>query len=104
MTTTTTAFAALGDDTRWGILSRLGDGAASASALAAEFPISRQAIVKHLEILRRAGLVETDRHGRELRYQPIGAALSALGRDLERIGRLWDQRLAAIKAIAESAD
>jgi predicted transcriptional regulator len=41
-------FAALGDDTRWAILARLGEGPASASALAREFPISRQAIVKHL--------------------------------------------------------
>ena len=45
-------FAALGDETRWQLLVRLGQGPASASALAREFPVSRQAIVKHIEVLR----------------------------------------------------
>ena len=41
-------FAALGDETRWSILAALGEGDASASALAGRLPISRQAIAKHL--------------------------------------------------------
>lgn len=96
------AFAALGDDTRWSILVRLGSGSASASALATEFPISRQAIVKHLEVLRAAGLVETERRGREVMYRPLGARLSTLGRDLQRIADAWDARLARIKELAET--
>ncbi|AEF41395.1 ArsR/SmtB family transcription factor [Hoyosella subflava] len=98
------AFAALGDETRWNILVRLGEAPASASTLAGEFPISRQAIVKHLEILRTAGLAEAEKRGREMIYSPLGSRISTLGRDLQRIADSWDQRLARIKSIAESGD
>ncbi|MDQ0634046.1 DNA-binding transcriptional ArsR family regulator [Arthrobacter pascens] len=104
MTTTATlvpVFAALGDETRWNILAALGEGDASASALAGRFPISRQAIAKHLAVLQGAGLVEPVRAGRELRYRVLGAQLSETARRLDRIGAEWDRRLAAIKRIAE---
>ena len=97
----TPVFAALGDDTRWAILVRLGQAPASASALARELPISRQAIVKHLEVLDGAGLVESERRGRELVYQALGGRLSDVARELERIGRAWERRLARIKRLAE---
>ena len=100
--TLTPVFAALGDDTRWAILARLGEGPASASALAREFPISRQAIVKHLEVLRAAGLVETEQRGRELVHRALGGRLSDVARQLERIGNAWESRLAAIKRLAEN--
>jgi DNA-binding transcriptional ArsR family regulator len=93
--------AALGDDTRWAILARLGEAPASASALARELPISRQGIVKHLDLLSAAGLVESERQGRELVYRALGGRLSDVGRELERIGRAWDVRLARIKRLAE---
>lgn len=95
-------FAALGDDTRWALLARLGEGPASASALAREFPISRQAIVKHLEVLRSCGLVETEQQGRELVHRAVGGRLSDVARELERIGARWEARLATIKRLAES--
>src|SRR5215475_16218672 len=97
----TSVFAALADDTRWRILTRLGEAPASASALARELPVSRQAIVKHLEVLRGAGLVEAEQKGRELVHRAIGGRLSDLARDLERIAAAWDHRLAAIKRLAE---
>ena len=100
----TTMFAALADDTRWGILTRLGEAPASASALARELPVSRQAIVKHLELLRTAGLVEAEQQGRELVHRAIGGRLSDLARDLDRIARAWDRRLASIKRLAEESD
>jgi DNA-binding transcriptional ArsR family regulator len=96
-------FAALGDDTRWGILVRLGQAPASASALAAELPITRQAIVHHLEVLRQVGVVEAERAGRELRFRPVGSRLTALGRDLQLMAGAWDRRLAALKAKAEAS-
>jgi DNA-binding transcriptional ArsR family regulator len=101
--TLTPVFAALGDDTRWAILARLGEAPASASALAREFPISRQAIVKHLELLSAAGLVESERVGREPVHRALGGRLSDVARQLERIGRRWDSRLARIKRLAEEA-
>ena len=94
-------FSALGDDTRWQILTALGDRPVSASALAAELPISRQAIVKHLEVLRAAGLVESEQRGREVVFRPLGGRLSALARELDRIASGWDTRLARIKELAE---
>ena len=104
MTTSTLVpvFAALADETRWSILTALGEGDASASALAGRLPVTRQAIAKHLVVLQDVGLVESVRVGRELRYRVIGAQLAATARSLDAIGVEWDRRLAAIKRIAES--
>ncbi|TDN90703.1 metalloregulator ArsR/SmtB family transcription factor [Microbacterium sp. BK668] len=95
-------FAALGDETRWSILEALGEGDASASALAGRLPVTRQAIAKHLAVLEEVGLVEPFRVGREVRYRVLGAQLSATAQRLDAIGAEWDRRLAAIKQIAES--
>ena len=95
-------FAALGDETRWQLLVRLGEGPASASALAREFPVSRQAIVKHIEVLREAGLVESEQRGREVVHRALGGRLSDLARRLDLIGRGWDTQLARVKELAES--
>jgi len=94
-------FAALGDDTRWSILAALGEGDASASALAGRLPVSRQAIAKHLGVLQDVGLVEPVRVGREVRYRIVGSQLSATAQRLDAVGAEWDRRLSAIKEIAE---
>ena len=94
-------FAALGDDTRWSILAALGEGDASASALAGRLPVTRQAIAKHLAVLQEVGLVEPIRVGREVRFRVVGSELTATARRLEALGAEWDRRLAAIKQIAE---
>ncbi|MTD14301.1 metalloregulator ArsR/SmtB family transcription factor [Nakamurella sp. YIM 132087] len=95
-------FAALGDDTRWGVLQAVGDSARSASALAKVLPVTRQAIARHLAVLEQAGLVEQVPVGREIRYRAVGATLSAAAHRLAAIGAAWDEQLAAIKRIAES--
>jgi DNA-binding transcriptional ArsR family regulator len=95
-------FAALGDETRWSILAALGEGDASASALAGRLPVSRQAIAKHLTVLEEVGLVEPVRVGREIQYRVMGAQLAETARRLDAIGAEWDRRLAAIKHIAET--
>lgn len=94
-------FAALGDETRWSILAALGEGDASASALAGRLPVSRQAIAKHLAVLQEVGLVEAVRVGREVQFRIVGAQLAATARRLDAVGAAWDRRLAAIKEIAE---
>ncbi len=96
-----TMCAALGDPTRWDVLAQLGDGAKSATALARLLPVSRQAIGKHLEVLREVGLVESEQRGREVVYSAVGARLSTLARDLDRIGRSWGTRLLRVKELAE---
>lgn len=95
------AFAALGDDMRWMILQRLGAAPASATSVAASLPISRQAVARHIDLLRQAGLVEAEHHGREVRYRAIGSRISSLARDLDAIAHIWDARLQTIKALAE---
>ena len=94
--------AALGDETRWQILGLLGSRAASASELARELPVSRQAIAKHLELLAQVGLADRERAGREVRYRALGARLTELADQLEAIGRGWDTRLARLKDVAEN--
>ncbi|ETA07745.1 MULTISPECIES: ArsR/SmtB family transcription factor [Gordonia] len=94
-------FGALADESRWQILVRLGTEPASASTLATELPISRQAIAKHLKILTDAGLVTATRAGREIRYEAAGSELSRLARHLDTVARGWDRRLAGIKKAAE---
>ena len=60
-------FAALADPTRRWLLTRLGQGGArSATNLAGELPMSRQAVVHHLQALDGAGLVDARRAGREV--------------------------------------
>lgn len=94
---------ALGDENRWLILRMLGEQPRSASALAAELPISRQAVAQHVEVLWRAGLVERQRHGREVKYVPVGAALSAAVEQLQAAAAGWDRRLAALRQRAEGS-
>lgn len=95
-------FAALADDTRWRILELLGSEPRSASELALELPVSRQAIAKHLAVLEAAMLVDSVREGRSVRHRAIGASLSALADRLDAIGRQWDARLSSLARIAET--
>ena len=84
-------FAALGDETRWSVLAALGEGDASASALAGRLPVSRQAIAKHLAVLQEVGLVEPVRVGREVQYRVLGSQLRATATRLDAIGAEWDR-------------
>lgn len=95
--------AALADPMRRRILDLVAaKGAASASALAAELPVSRQAIVKHLGVLEKAELVASERVGRENNFSVRSGALDVTATWMASLASQWDQRLAAIKKIAES--
>src|SRR5438132_4687038 len=63
----TTTFAALADPTRRAILARLAEGEATVNELAEPFPISVQAVSKHLKVLERAGLIA---RGRSAQFRP----------------------------------
>jgi DNA-binding transcriptional ArsR family regulator len=86
-------FAALADPTRREVIGRLALEPASASRLALELPVTRQAVAKHLAALDRAGLVAARREGRELRYalnpEPMGEAMAWMA----SVGARWDERL-----------
>jgi DNA-binding transcriptional ArsR family regulator len=95
-------FAALADPTRWRVLSLLAErGDGTATTLAGELPVSRPAVIKHLGVLDRAGLVEGRRRGREVRYTVRPERLDETARRLARLAADWDERLAAIKRLAE---
>ncbi|SOD02712.1 DNA-binding transcriptional regulator, ArsR family [bacterium JGI 053] len=97
-------FAALADPTRWRVLTLLATrGNGTATTLAAELPVSRPAVIKHLTVLDRAGLVEARRQGREVRFSVRPERLDETARMLAQIASEWDARLAAIKRIAEAA-
>jgi DNA-binding transcriptional ArsR family regulator len=92
-------FTALSDPTRRQLLSRLADGGpATATQLAAELPITRQAVVKHLEALRDARLVASAREGREVRYTVTPEPLADAVGWIADVGAQWDSRLAALQA------
>ena len=90
-------FAALADPTRRRVLHRLSErGPLTATELARETPISRQAVVKHLAQLADAGLVARQRQGREVRYGFEAGTLSGAQAWLAEVGGQWDHRLAAL--------
>ena len=96
--------AALADPMRRRILDGLAvTGTATATALAAGLPVSRQAVVKHLAVLDRAGLVTGLRSGREVHYRLRPSPLDATARWMAGLAAQWDRRLAAIKSLAEAA-
>lgn len=92
-------FGALSDPTRRALLTRLADGGpATATQLAARLPITRQAVVKHLEALREARLVTSAREGREVRYTVTPEPLAEAVGWIADVGGQWDSRLAALQA------
>jgi DNA-binding transcriptional ArsR family regulator len=96
---------AIADPTRRRLLDSLVvDGDASASALTTGVSISRQAVTKHLGVLERVGLVAPHRAGREVRYRVQHARLTEATHALASVADRWDERLAAIKRLAEAAE
>jgi ArsR family transcriptional regulator, cadmium/lead-responsive transcriptional repressor len=98
-------WAAVADPTRRRLLDALlAHGEATATALAGDMPVTRQAVAKHLAVLERAGLVEGRRQGREVRYAVRAERLDAATRWLATVAEHWEARLMAIKRLAETAD
>ncbi|GAB4059862.1 ArsR/SmtB family transcription factor [Catellatospora paridis] len=85
-------FAALADPTRRSILARLADGEATVNQLAEPFPISLQAVSKHLKVLEQAGLIT---RGRDAQWRPCrleAAPLRDISAWAEQYRRFWDER------------
>jgi DNA-binding transcriptional ArsR family regulator len=96
-------WAAIGDPSRRRVLDAVvAHGEATPTMLARELPLTRQAIAKHLAVLDRAGLVEGQRRGREVRYVALAERLAVAAGVMARAAARWDARLATIKRIAES--
>ena len=93
-------FTALADPTRRAVLRGVVDRSpVTATELAHDLPISRQAVAKHLGILRDAGLVEPSRHGRETRFTAQPEALAPVARWMEDTSRAWSHRLTRLERL-----
>jgi DNA-binding transcriptional ArsR family regulator len=83
-------FGALADPSRRQVIGYLAErGTATATELTGELPMTRQAVAKHLATLADAGLIESERLGRETRYR------------LTESGEEWDDRLDALRSHLE---
>jgi DNA-binding transcriptional ArsR family regulator len=96
-------FGALADPTRRHLIELLAaEPGATATGLAATMPISRQAVAKHLKLLHEAGLVSSQRRGREALFEldpePLGEAVAWIG----AVGAEWDQRLDGLRRLLSS--
>ncbi len=90
-------FGALSDPTRRSLLAAIaGHPSVTATELASQVPISRQAVLKHLAALEQAGLLDRERSGREVRYNVTPAPLSEAVSWMAEVGGQWDERLAAL--------
>ena len=91
-------FDALGDPSRRTLVREIAArGDATATELAADLPVTRQAVAKQLAGLAEAGLVVGERRGRETRYaltpEPLAEAMAWMA----EVGAAWDSRLAALR-------
>ena len=95
-------FAALGDETRLRLLSRLSSsGPETTAMLGASSQVSRQAITKHLGVLADAGLVRSTRLGRDRVWELEPARLADAHQHLDRISQQWDEALDRLKKLVE---
>jgi DNA-binding transcriptional ArsR family regulator len=97
-------FTALADATRRQVILALSEqGASTATGLAANLPVTRQAVAKHLSALAEAGLVTATRRGREKLYQISPRPLTDAVSWMADLGARWDDRLAALRNHVASA-
>lgn len=96
------AFAALADPTRRAILERLARGEAPVGDLAAPFPITPQAVSRHIKVLEKSGLISrrTDKQRRIIRLNP--QALKQTSDWVNRYRAFWEGQLDSLGAFLET--
>lgn len=103
MERTDLVFSALADSTRRELLAVLAQSSPrTATQLVGDFTITRQGILKHLDLLAQAGLVEVQPKGREKRYSLSPRPLDDVNEWIEAINAKWRERLARLKDLVES--
>ncbi len=95
-------FQAVADGTRREIIHLLADRAMSIAAIAANFPISRTAVNKHLHVLTGAGLLSRRKVGRETRYQLQPEPLQELQQWVSYYERYWENHLDSLRKYVET--
>ena len=98
----TAVFAALADPTRRAVLGLLRRGPLPAGQIAHAFPVSRPAVSKHLQLLRRALLVREKRQGRLRLYQLNASRLRIVDGWLSHYRAFWQMSLAGLKDFVEA--
>jgi DNA-binding transcriptional ArsR family regulator len=100
--TRASVFAALGDETRLGLLARLTNGEPQSIARLTEgTKLTRQAVTKHLRVLEDVGVVFSVKAGRESRFALDPRPIVSAQEYLEHVSRQWDTALARLKALVE---
>jgi DNA-binding transcriptional ArsR family regulator len=95
-------FVALADPTRRRVVETLArGGTVTASGLAAQLPMTRQAVAKHLSALRGAELVSVTRMGRETHYKLRPQPLDEAAHWIQMVSAEWDDRLEALRRSLE---
>ena len=95
-------FAALGDETRLQVVSRLSRGGPmSITQLTEGADVTRQAVTKHLQVLAGAGLVVDFKRGRERVWELRTRQLEEAQRVLDTISRRWDDAIERLRAFVE---
>jgi DNA-binding transcriptional ArsR family regulator len=94
-------FSALGDETRLAVMARLGAGKLSATSLSSGARMTRQAIVKHLQVLEGAGLVTHEKRGREVLYAVEGRRIEEARAFLETMSARWDRAIDRLREMVE---
>jgi DNA-binding transcriptional ArsR family regulator len=95
-------FAAMSDPTRRAILERLRRGdVLSVGELAQPFPVSLPAILKHVNVLSAAGLIECEKQGRTVTCRLNARPMRDAVRWMERYERYWSRKLDRLAAFVE---
>jgi DNA-binding transcriptional ArsR family regulator len=95
-------FAALGDETRLSLVTKLSGGQPhSISQLTEGSKLTRQAITKHLRVLESVGIVHSVRTGRESRFEFRPEAIEGIKEYLDLVSEQWDQALSRLKSFVE---
>lgn len=95
-------YQAIADPTRRSMLKLLADKEMPIAAITGLFPISRTAVNKHLHILSNAGLVRSQKVGREMRYKLEPEPLTEIREWLRFFDEYWSGKLSALKDFVES--
>ena len=95
-------FAALGQETRLSLVTKLSEGhPCSISQLTEESKLTRQAITRHLRVLEEVGLVHSTPSGRESMFELDTRPFKDVGEYLEFVSEQWDQALARLKSFVK---
>ena len=96
-------FSALGDPTRLAIIERLHGGEPrSIAQLSGGLNLTRQGVTKHLRVLERAGIVSSQRQGRENQFRCRPESLDRAKAYLETVAQQWDVALDRLKYLVEN--